>query len=89
MTYQVDFTLPDELLRKIPANGFDRLPILLRVLVNAAMRAERQQYLSAAPYHRTTERQDQANGYKPKTIRTTLAACRRIRIHALFNAIDR
>lgn len=72
MTYQGDFTLPTELLEQIATNGFDKLPELIRVVVNAAMQAERQQYLGAAPYQRTPERQDQANGYKPKTVKTRL-----------------
>lgn len=72
MTYQGDFTLPAELLEQIAVNGFDKLPELIRVVVNAAMQAERQQYLGAAPYQRTPERQDQANGYKPKTVKTRL-----------------
>ncbi len=72
MTYQGDFTLPTELLEQIAANGFDQLPELIRIVVNAAMQAERQQYLGAAPYQRTPERQDQANGYKPKTVKTRL-----------------
>jgi len=70
MTYQGDFTLPTELLEQIAANGFDQLPELIRVVVNAAMQAERQQYLGAAPYQRTPDRQDQANGYKPKRSKT-------------------
>lgn len=49
MTYQGDFTLPDELLEQITAQGFEFLPELIRILLNAAMRAERQQYLGAAP----------------------------------------
>lgn len=72
MTYQGDFTLPAELLEQIASDGFDKLPELIRVVVNAAMQAERQQYLGAAPYQRTPERQDQANGYKPKTVKTRL-----------------
>ncbi len=36
------------------------------------MQAERQQYLGAAPYQRTPDRQDQANGYKPKTVKTRM-----------------
>src|SRR5512137_2254310 len=72
MTYQNDFTLPSELLEQVAANGFDQLPELIRIVVNAAMQAERQQYLGAAPYQRTPERQDQANGYKPKTVKTRL-----------------
>lgn len=72
MTYQGDFTLPSELLEQIAANSFDKLPELIRIVVNAAMQAERQQYLGAAPYQRTPERQDQANGYKPKTVKTRM-----------------
>jgi putative transposase len=41
-------------------------------MLNAAMQAERQQYLRAAPYQRTTERRGYANGYKPKTVTTRI-----------------
>jgi transposase-like protein len=34
------------------------------------MQAERQQYLGLGPYERSPERQDYANGYKPKTVTT-------------------
>ena len=50
MTYQGDFTLPAELLEQVATNGFDKLPELIRDVVNIAMQAERQQYLGAAPY---------------------------------------
>jgi putative transposase len=70
MTYQGDFTLPTELLEQIASNGIEKVPELIRIVINAAMQAERQQYLGAAPYQRTPERQDQANGYKPKTVKT-------------------
>jgi transposase-like protein len=46
------------------------LPELIRTMLNAAMHAERQQYLRAAPHERTAERQGYANGYKPKTVTT-------------------
>jgi len=36
------------------------------------MKAERQQYLGAAPYQHTTERHGHANGFKPKTVKTRL-----------------
>ena len=70
MTRQPDCTLSDDLMRMIAEQGLDVLPELIRVMVNAAMQAERQQYLRAAPYERTTERQGYANGYKPKTVTT-------------------
>jgi putative transposase len=70
MTYREDFTLPIELLEKVSQQGFDILSELIRIVVNAAMQAERQQYLKAAPYQRTPERETYANGYKPKTVQT-------------------
>ena len=36
MTYQEDFTLPTELLEKASQQGFDILPELIRIVVNAA-----------------------------------------------------
>ena len=50
MTYREDFTLPAGLLERINKQGFDILPELIQVLINAAMQAERQQYLKAEPY---------------------------------------
>jgi putative transposase len=41
-------------------------------VINAAMQAERQQYLRAAPYQHSPERQGYANGFKPKTVKTRL-----------------
>ncbi len=70
MTYREDFTLPAELLERVSKEGFDILPELIQVIINAAMQAERQQHLKAAPYQHTAERQGHANGYKPKTVHT-------------------
>ncbi len=70
MTYRDDFTLPAELLERVSKQGFDILPELIQVIINAAMQAERQQYLKAEPYQHTEERQGHANGYKPKTVHT-------------------
>ena len=70
MTYQADFTIPAKMLEEIAEQGLDGLPELIGVVVNAAMRAERQRYLNAAPYERTPQRRGQANGYKPKRVRT-------------------
>lgn len=70
MTYREDFTLPAELLAQVQEQGLEVLPELMRLVLNAAMQAERQQYLKAEPYQRTSEREAHANGYKPKTMRT-------------------
>jgi transposase-like protein len=72
MTYRDDFTLATELLEQISQQGFEYLPEMLRILVNAAMQAERQQHLGAGPYERTPERRGYANGFKPKTVQTRL-----------------
>ena len=70
MTYRGDFTLPAELLEQVQEQGLDVLPELLRVILNAAMQAERTEHLNAAPYQHTQGRNGYANGFKPKTMRT-------------------
>jgi putative transposase len=73
MTYQQsDFTLPAELLEQIAEQGFEALPELIRIVINEAMRLERQRHLGVAPYQRSPERQGHANGFKPKTEATRL-----------------
>ena len=70
MTYQNDCTLPEELLEQIAADGMEALPELIRILVNEAMKLERQAHLGVGPYERSPERQGYANGYKPKGVET-------------------
>jgi TRAP-type mannitol/chloroaromatic compound transport system substrate-binding protein len=55
MNYREDFTLHVELLERVNKQGFDILPELIQVIINAAMQAERQQYLKAEPYQHTEE----------------------------------
>ena len=70
MIYKHNFTLPEELAADIADQGFEFMPELLRLVINAAMQMERQKYLGVEPYERGPERRDQANGYKPKTMKT-------------------
>jgi putative transposase len=70
MTYQDDFTLPTELLEQLTEQGLDGLHEMIRVLVNEAMRLERQNHLQARPFERTESRRGYANGYKPKRVKT-------------------
>lgn len=60
MTRTPDCTLSDRLVELIADEGFDALPDLMRIMINAAMQAERQQHLQAAPYERTEERRGYA-----------------------------
>jgi putative transposase len=70
MTYRQDFTVPAELMEQVAEQGLDILPELIRIVINAAMQAERSEHLQAAPYEHNPERRGYANGYKPKTLRT-------------------
>jgi putative transposase len=70
MTYREDFTLPAELMEQVQEQGLDILPELIRIVINAAMQAERSEHLRAAPYQHSEERRGYANGFKPKTMRT-------------------
>jgi transposase-like protein len=70
MIYNNDCTLPREYLEQFIEQGFDGLPDLIRIMVNEAMRIERENFLGAKAYERSEERQGHANGYKPKTVKT-------------------
>ena len=56
MTYRQDFTLPAELMEQVAEQGLEILPELIRIVVNAAMQAERSEYLQAEHYQHTPER---------------------------------
>ena len=70
MTYQSHCTLPEEILEQIAVEGMEALPELIRILINEAMRLEREHYLGAGPYERSPERKGHVNGYKSKTLKT-------------------
>ncbi len=70
MTYRENCTLPESLLEQIAEQGLGVLPELVRIVINTAMQAEREQYLGAAAYERAETRRGHANGYKPKTVTT-------------------
>lgn len=46
------------------------LTMVAQTLINEIMKVQRTGYLQADPYERTESRQDQANGFKPKTLTT-------------------
>ena len=70
MALASDCSLPSEVVELLIEQGLDALPELIRVIINATMQAEREQYLGAAPYERTESRRGYANGYKNKTVTT-------------------
>ena len=62
----------DDAVELLRVNGFDGLAEAVTVLLNSAMRAERSEYLGAAPYERSAQRVGYANGYKGKQLKTRL-----------------
>jgi putative transposase len=62
----------EQVLELLTEQGSDGFAQALRLLLNAAMLFEREQFLQAAPYERTAERRDYANGFKAKRLRTRL-----------------
>ena len=70
MTYQDDFTVPAEIVEHITSEGIEYGPQMIAMLINTAMKLERERYLRAKSYERSEERQGYANGYKPKTVQT-------------------
>jgi transposase-like protein len=49
-------------------HGFDGLSEAVSVLWNEVMKLERSEFLGAAPYERSEQREGYANGYKPKVL---------------------
>src|SRR4030042_3826353 len=72
MTHQKNYTVSPALLEDLIQQGLDGTPALIRILLNEAMRTEREHYLQAGDYERSQDRQGYANGYKPKTVKTRL-----------------
>lgn len=68
MAHHTDPELLNNVLQLLTEQGHDGFAEGLRLLVNEAMRVERQHVLQAQPYERTASRQGYANGYKPKTL---------------------
>lgn len=74
MACHEEFSLPEGVLEHLCARGLDGIDEAVRLVVNAAMRAEREAYLNATPYERHPGRVGHANGYKPKTVKTRVGA---------------
>jgi len=62
----------DAVMEMLIENGFESFADVLRILLNEAMKIEREQALGAGPYERTYRRRGYANGYKPKAVDTRI-----------------
>lgn len=72
MTRQNNDNKLDAVMELLIENGFEGFADVLRILLNEAMKIERDQALCAQPYERTDSRKGYANGYKPKTVDTRM-----------------
>ena len=59
-----------DILELLADHGFEGMAQAMQMLLNEAMKLERNQVLGAQPYQRTHERRGYANGFKPKTVDT-------------------
>jgi transposase-like protein len=62
----------DAVMELLIENGFESFADVLRILLNEAMKIERDQALGAGLYERTDRRRGYANGYKPKAVDTRI-----------------
>ena len=72
MTRQTDGNTIETVMELLIENGFDGLADWMRILLNEAMKIERNHALGAGPYERSDARKGHANGCKPKTVDTRL-----------------
>jgi len=72
MTRQNNDNKLDAVMELLIENGFEGFADVMRILLNEAMKIERDQTLCAQPYERTDSRKGYANGYKPKTVDTRM-----------------
>jgi transposase-like protein len=72
MTRQTDGNTIETVMELLIENGFDGFADVLRILLNEAMKIERDHALGAGPYERSDARKGHANGYKPKTVDTRM-----------------
>ena len=72
MTHQLHPSSVQQVFQSLAEQGFDGMAQAMQVLLNECMKAERQQAIGAGPYERSTSRRGQANGFKPKRVKTRI-----------------
>ena len=70
MFYQEKNNTMAALFATIGEKGFEGMGEAIQILMNEAMKVERNRFLGAMPYERNSNRDGYANGYKDKTVKT-------------------
>jgi putative transposase len=72
MTHQAHPSVTREVVQVLAEHGFDGMAQAMELLVNECLKIERQQALGVGPYQRGEARRGQANGFKPKRLKTRI-----------------
>ena len=72
MTHQPHPNVTRQVVQLLAEHGFDGMAEAMERLFNECMKIERQQALGVGPYQRGEARRGQANGFKPKTMKTRI-----------------
>jgi putative transposase len=76
MTHQNENSQNNSAVQHILNNGLEGIGEAVRLVIDQAMKIERSQVLQAQPHERTDKRQGYANGFKGKTVSTSLGDIR-------------
>jgi putative transposase len=72
MTHQAHPSVTREVVQVLAEHGFDGMAQAMELLFNECMKIERQQALGVGPYQRSEVRRGQANGFKPRRLKTRI-----------------
>ena len=72
MTHRIHPTVSHDVVQLLAEHGFEGMANAMRLLFNECMKIERQWALGVGPYQRGEARHGQANGFKPKTVKTRI-----------------
>ena len=72
MTHQPHPNVTRQVVQLLSEQGFEGMAEAMVRLLNECMLIERQQALGVGPYQRGEARHGQANGFKPKTVKTRI-----------------
>lgn len=70
MTHSLHPNAIRQAVQALADQGFDGMAQAMELLLNECMKVERQQALGVGPYQRSEARHGQANGFKPKQLKT-------------------
>ena len=72
MTHQAHRSVTNEAVQLLFEHGFEGMAQAMALLINECMKIERQQVLGVGPYQRSEARHGQANGFKPRRVKTRI-----------------